>query len=223
MSANDLWVMRIISDERGFMMIRGDAPHEENLLTIARYFGEPMVHDGKRSSEIFDKKEAGSSIADTRGAVPWHTERIYTPYPPAGIVLGCEEPPATGGRTLLLEGELAANTLLKEYRRLHEVVFRYTKGIQRGTWPLILHDPVGGNHILSYRQGDHQHIELVNGPPGVGKEDILELIDDVLGSLQPTYAHEWQKNDILVIDNYSMLHAREAYTGDRKLRRVFIS
>jgi alpha-ketoglutarate-dependent taurine dioxygenase len=45
----------------------------------------------------------------------------------------------------------------------------------------------------------------------------FETIEAILEDEQYTYYHSWSKGDLLLFDNYYVMHGREAYTGERDL------
>lgn len=51
------------------------------------------------------------------------------------------------------------------------------------------------------------------------KDWILETINEMQG-IETTYTHNWQLNDLMVYDNWSTMHYRDAFQGKRKLKRV---
>jgi alpha-ketoglutarate-dependent taurine dioxygenase len=45
----------------------------------------------------------------------------------------------------------------------------------------------------------------------------FEELEKILESDKYTYYHDWSKGDLLLFDNYYVMHGREAYTGERDL------
>ena len=70
---------------------------------------------------------------------------------------------------------------------------------------------------------------LLNHPgfafDGVAKEETAGLINELrqaLYSKENFYAHAWQTGDMVLSDNYTLLHGRESFTSNapRHLRRA---
>lgn len=191
------------------------------MVEIAQLLGTPLIE-----KDVRFVAHDHPNVALTRDAVPWHTEKVYTNSPPAYLLLGCGQNNATGGRTLLLDGERAANTLRTRDPDIQEVVLRYSKDDVSGSWPLIQRHPRTKKPVLWYRQ-DHperrSHMTAIHLPPSWPLEGIIKLVDETLQAIGPTYVHAWTPGDVVVIDNYRMLHAREAYTGERTLKRILVT
>ncbi|PPQ79921.1 hypothetical protein CVT24_003765 [Panaeolus cyanescens] len=97
--------------------------------------------------------------------------------------------------------------------------------------PLVVQHPVTNKPCLRY----HEHwpqmrtkfetmevaIEGVNEKEEV---EIRNIIDTLLYDRRVTYWHSWEKGDLVVNDNISMLHTRTAFTGgsSRELWRIHI-
>ena len=71
--------------------------------------------------------------------------------------------------------------------------------------------------------------DFINHPlfnlEGIPKEktnDFIKEINDLLYSPKNLYAHHWKAGDIVIADNYTLLHGRESFTSGsaRHLRRV---
>ena len=56
-------------------------------------------------------------------------------------------------------------------------------------------------------------------------EDIQRQLKAALYDPGAYYAHTWEKNDIVIADNFTLLHGREAYAADafRHLQRVHVN
>lgn len=206
---------------RGFIAQKNYGTSDESLDCYMRCFGEPVPLERGNIGEVSYEPNS-TKVALTRGHVPWHTERINTTRPPSHLMLACIEPPASGGRTLLHDGIAAAHAVLAEDPRLAEVVLRYRKEDEEVEWPLIVEHPFRKEPVLWFRQehGQPFHSSLAHGPKGMDIHEVHERMDGILARLPVRYAHHWKAGDVLVLDNSCMLHAREAYTGDRKLKRL---
>jgi len=47
--------------------------------------------------------------------------------------------------------------------------------------------------------------------------EYFEQLEKILESPKYTYYHNWQKGDLILFDNYYVMHGREAYSGERNL------
>ena len=98
--------------------------------------------------------------------------------------------------------------------------------------PVITRHPRRDFSVIRYNEPpSEENGHFVNPPTleftGVGAEELVEFHRSLKESLYaPTnyYAHEWRTGDIVVSDNFSLLHGREAFVSrsPRHLRRVHV-
>ncbi|KAK3689021.1 Pyoverdine/dityrosine biosynthesis protein-domain-containing protein [Podospora appendiculata] len=95
--------------------------------------------------------------------------------------------------------------------------------------PLVVSHPATGKPCLRYHEPwpqsktDFEPMEVaVRGSDGVNGVDVCKVIDALLYDRRVTYWHAWQKGDLLVSDNVSMMHTRTEFVGgsDRELWRI---
>lgn len=96
--------------------------------------------------------------------------------------------------------------------------------------PIITKHPLRNFLVIRYNE---PHFEkkgkLLNIPnlqfTGIEVKDLEKFhssLIDVLYNSKNFYAHEWQDNDVLIADNFSLLHGREEFVSHtpRHLQRV---
>ena len=66
--------------------------------------------------------------------------------------------------------------------------------------------------------------QALRAMPRMMKKATSQTLRDALHDPHNCYAHFWQAGDVVVADNYTLLHGREAYAGGcgRHLRRVHV-
>lgn len=161
-----------------------------------------------------------SSALDNK-RIPWHNEQLYSTTPPSFVCLICRQI-GDGGRTLLLDAADAA-VRLTEIRALEGVVLRHRKRERSATHALICRHPTTGVRVLSYREGRSEDLAITAAPRGVEKHWLRGYVTSSLQLMHDSvYAHSWTPGEVLIIDNYRCLHAREAYTGERQMERILL-
>jgi alpha-ketoglutarate-dependent taurine dioxygenase len=84
---------------------------------------------------------------------------------------------------------------------------------------------------MRYQESVPDNIDYLNRPrvqfhdvPAECVAEIEQTLRDALHDPHNCYAHFWQAGDVVVADNYTLLHGREAYAGGcgRHLRRVHV-
>lgn len=183
-----------------------------DLKTIANQLGKII-----QRNEVKAISPVHWNPACTTQRVPWHTEGMYLPNLPSYLVFGCVNPGESGGKTLLLDGEKVLTDVLRAFPSLENVQLEYRKENNMGRWPVKGVHPRRQTHTLWFRD-DPTNTRVM----GENENTVSAKINAVLASLPPTYAHAWKEGDILVVDNHRMLHAREAYRGNRLLQRIIV-
>ncbi|MBA2471035.1 MAG: TauD/TfdA family dioxygenase [Pseudonocardiales bacterium] len=99
------------------------------------------------------------------------------------------------------------------------------------TSPLVVEHPDCGFPTLRYLEPASDNIDYLNRPmvefhdvPAEYVAEIEQTLRDALHDPHHCYAHSWQAGDVVVADNYTLLHGREPYASrcGRHLRRVHI-
>ena len=144
-----------------------------------------------------------------------------------------------GGRTTFSNTVLALEFASPKTRELwSRVTGTYQRKMEfynsKTVSPIITQHPYKGYPVIRYNEphDDEKHGHFINHPDlefsGIGKNKLKEFhesLQDALHSEQCFYAHEWETGDIVVSDNFTLLHGREAFTSrsPRHLRRIHVS
>jgi alpha-ketoglutarate-dependent taurine dioxygenase len=160
----------------------------------------------------------------TRSKVPFHNDGVYRRVPPCYLMLYCQAPGSRGGDTLLARGDALARRLDRKTRNLlGRLRVRYTLGLSSASRRLLLKHPRDGTPVIFFGDpGLAENYRLA----ALGKtriEDTIAALRTALGEPRALcHRQRWQRHDLLIIDNYKVLHARTAYEGNRVLKRVEI-
>src|SRR5262245_11811430 len=174
---------------------------------------------GKINSLVRDPAKRNYLYTDR--AVPFHWDGAFAARVPRYIVFQCLEAPSTGGETLFTDGvklleETPGDTI--EVWRNVRITYSTEKIVHYGahfTSPLIARHPVTGEEVLRFAEPVHD----LNPVTLQGASDAL--IADLSRRLHArAYAHRWRPNQILIADNFAVLHGRNAFEGHRHLQRV---
>lgn len=166
----------------------------------------------------------------TYGRIPWHTDLAFQAVPNAGALLNMVDKAAMGGGTAWLDTALAYQALDEELKqRIHGVEARFEfcadlSGMKFGNpggtrvgeskasfpdyppiaRPIVWRHPVTGAPVLNVCPLNIRGI--VGMEEAEGDALIRALIEAVV---QPRfiYEHDWQEGDVILWDNYRMMHA----------------
>ncbi|MGC5841706.1 TauD/TfdA family dioxygenase [Mesorhizobium abyssinicae] len=145
------------------------------------------------------------------GQLPFHAELSHRSKPCRYLVLGCVDPGTSISATLLIDWHRLGLTE-QEVELLESAPVLVRTG-RRSFYSTML------PRSHEYLRFDPGCIQAVDARGNVA----LSILEERIGSAMP-YRHDWRKGDILLIDNWRVLHGREAteMNTNRKLARVLI-
>jgi alpha-ketoglutarate-dependent taurine dioxygenase len=161
----------------------------------------------------------------TNSAVPLHNDGMFRWEPPRYVLLYCEMPGSRGGLTFFARGDRVAAMLDPRTRRILEVYsFRIQLGSLVARRRALQEHPRDGMPVLMLGDPSLATNFKVSIGGGIQADRILGVLRAILGDRRVVcYRHRWKRHDLLVFDNYKVLHGRTRYTGQRVLKRVEIS
>lgn len=190
---------------------------------------------------------------DRAGWLGWHWDQAFMPTIVRGAVLRMNHPAQTMGRTGFIDAIAAYNRLpdaLKERLEGLEIVYQFNPDFTSGQFgfpqdirklpkknknasghnadfppvvhPLVIRQPETGREVLKLSPMHSRYIR------GMERSESDALLTEVAKHLvDPAYAyfHDWQANDMLVWDNWRMIHSAEGVPLDckRSARRTTIA
>lgn len=215
---------------KGFVHLRNEQPAAaSDLLALAESFG-PLLTTDRHTPDHPAIQIIGETGLFGDQDLPWHNDFSYGEGEFVGTLLSNRE----GGHlatTRFVDMEVAAATLPDEEReRLRGLTGHYflpaammsdfyTEGQERqmkrarSKRPLVFDHPATGRPVLYFSPGT---LRRVTG----GDVDIQALLQHCE---KHAFEHHWQPGDILLYDNYRMMHARGPFQGQRTLWRIQFS
>lgn len=212
---------------RGFAPLAGDA-----FPRFCEPFGEVLEWDFGAVNDLVVHEEARNYLY-TNHAVPFHWDGAFVNTSPHYIFFQCDLAPGPddGGETLFCDTTRVLDHASVEQRKLWEqIVITYSteKIVHYGgtfTSPMIAEHPFNQTPVLRYAEPvvDINPVSLVI--EGIAEKDQSEFIEDMGQRLRDDrcyYSHQWLAGDVVVADNYTLLHARQAFRSGslRHIRRV---
>lgn len=188
--------------------------------------------------DVKEHPDATDHIFDHSG-VPLHWDGMYKPTIPEFQLFNCLHAPAEdeGGRTTFLDTEaLLAHTPQEVIERWRDVsvTYRIRQVVHYGGQvcsSLLVEHPRTGKPVLRYNEPAQEDERFLNRHAlqyhGIEPDQVRAFEQDLQARLHDPrfyYGHAWQQNDVVIADNFSLLHGREAFTARsaRHLQRVHI-
>jgi alpha-ketoglutarate-dependent taurine dioxygenase len=209
-TAFDLDELLLDLDVRGYGIVRAE-PDQESMTVAAARFG---AHVGAGWM--------GVRLLEAHGSADWlprHTEQLDDPEPLRYFALGCLEAAARGGATCLYDGRIAAQALLDSQPGLAQVRITYSTEWRptAATHPLVVNDPQHGA-VLRFRSSLKTNVVRGPLPSSLSEAGMYAEVEAAL-SAAVAVVHRWRPGDLLIVDNWAMIHAREPFNGTRRMVR----
>lgn len=237
LDTNDLrelvWNERLIV-LRGFRTFDGS----EQFSDYCERWGQISVWPFGKILELVEQNNPEDHIFDNN-YVPLHWDGMYRPQVPEFQIFHCVQAPrqGQGGRTTFSNTTLALENAPAHTRALWEkVTGSYERKMEfynsKTVSPVIDTHPLRGFPVIRYNEPPLKGFGNFLNPPtldftGANEEEITEFhnsLREALYSPKNFYAHEWSEGDLVVADNFSLLHGRESFEtkAPRHLRRVHV-
>jgi hypothetical protein len=220
-AASDLEQLADPISERGWSLRESEGSHPDDIVQALVELGERLgTRVAARAGSLYEVIQPLSandahprSLSARYGlsTLPFHTELSHRPKPCRYLLLGCVDPGSPAAATLLLDWRTLGFSQ-DELAFLEETPVLVRTG-RRSFYSTIL---ARGGAFLRYDPGC---LEAVDDR---GRR-AMQLIHD-RAAAAPFDAHHWREGDILIIDNWRVLHGRspsDQWSG-RRLARILI-
>jgi taurine dioxygenase len=228
------------------LIFRNQKMTDDDLLSLSKHFGTldppPNQGAGRKSPPGYPDVYVVSNVLDEKGEpigalgdgeATWHTDMSYSPQPPDASMLYSLEIPATGGDTWFcsMKSALARmpRQLVERIENLdikHDGTFDSGGYVRKGMTasqdprtsvgtphPIIIEHPVSGERALYLGRRLNAYIM------GLEVVESERLLDEIWSYVEAAvYRHKWALGDLVLWDNRTTLHRRDAF--DPTARRV---
>jgi alpha-ketoglutarate-dependent taurine dioxygenase len=234
-------VLRTLAREHHLVLLRGFTGFADSADVVAwcEAWGKIMMWPFGPVLELIEAETPTDHIFDN-SYVPLHWDGMYTPHVPEFQIFTCVHAPGEGqgGRTTFCHTprvlENADSETVELWRRI-TVTYQIENVVHYGGKAvslLVVPHPVTGVPTIRYNEPPPaDDTTFLNRPShrfdGVEPDELATRLKELHGALYDErhfYAHSWEEGDIVIADNYTLLHGREAFThrSDRHIRRVHV-
>jgi alpha-ketoglutarate-dependent taurine dioxygenase len=199
-------------------------------------WGEISLWPFGKVLELVEHDDPQDHIFDSN-YVPLHWDGMYRPQVPEFQIFHCVKAPLSGkgGRTTFSHTALCLRNAGPDVRAVwNDVTGVYQRKMEfydsKTVSPIVTKHPRKDYHVTRYNEPPAKNDEGFLNHPGLeflGAGDVEELHRSLRQALYAPanfYAHEWHTGDVVIADNFTLLHGREAFESKspRHLRRVHV-
>ena len=218
-----------------YVLLRGFAAlSTDSLMQLARSLGKPLEWEFGAVNELVAKSDAKNYIYTT-AAVPFHWDGAFVGKIPRYILFSCEVAPPSdsGGETIFCDGAQVLRGAKPEQRTLWKsvsITYSTEKVVHYGgsfTSPMVVNHPDSGEETLRFAEPvsdlNPVSLDIPNLTPAQ-RDSLISEMAIMLRDPRFCAAHSWRAGDVLIADNFALLHGRNAFlhAALRHIRRVNI-
>jgi L-tyrosine isonitrile desaturase/decarboxylase len=237
----DIENLRTLFGQEQLLLLRGFDTFQktDDFSNYCERWGEVSIWPFGKVLELIEQENPKDHIFDNQ-YVPLHWDGMYRPQVPEYQIFHCVKAPllGQGGRTTFSNTLLALKSASAEEKALwNKVTGTYKRKMEfydsKTVSPIITKHPQKNVSVIRYNEPPSQTKGHFVNPPdlkfnGANHEELKLFhrgLEKALYSPENFYAHEWQNGDIVIADNFSLLHGREGFTSKspRHLQRVHVS
>jgi L-tyrosine isonitrile desaturase/decarboxylase len=236
-SITDIPVERLMrwTEESRVLVLRGFPPlGKQELADYCRLWGEVLRWG---DDEVIDLiiQDNPKNYLFASGDVPFHWDGAFVEADPRFFIFQCLDAAAdAGGETVFCDTTAVYRDADEDLRRRWAgitITYETEKLAHYGgqvSEKLIGQHPSTGMPILRFAEPldpatyKNPVFVTVDGIAQEDADDFLAMMSELVHRPQYCYAHAWEPGDIVIADNLSLIHGRNAFTGptSRHLQRV---
>jgi alpha-ketoglutarate-dependent taurine dioxygenase len=219
---------------RGFQTFQ----NADGFSDYCERWGEVSLWPFGKVLELIEQENPEDHIFDN-SYMPLHWDGMYRPQVPEYQIFHCVKAPLAGqgGATTFSNTILALQSAPAETKELWtKVTGTYKRKMEfynsKTVSPIITKHPYRDVSVIRYSEPHFEHKgDFVNPPDvefsGIEQKQLNEFhqsLGKALYSQDCFYAHEWQTGDVVIADNFSLLHGRAEFVSrsPRHIQRVHV-
>ncbi len=234
----DIMKLREKFKEEHLLALRGFKTFEnsDDFSNYCENWGEVSLWPFGKVLELIEQEKPKDHIFDN-SYVPLHWDGMYRKQVPEIQIFHCVSAPQKnqGGRTTFSHTPMVLSQLEEEqFKSWENVIGVYKRKMEfydsKTIAPLITKHPERNFSVIRYCELPLENDKsFLNHPnfefKGIDQpKEFHQRLKKALYNPENFYAHEWQTGDIVISDNYTLLHGRESFISGtpRHLQRVQI-
>ena len=230
--------LRELFQQHHLVLLRGfeTFSNMDDFPNYCERWGEVSIWPFGKVLELIQQDDPKDHIFD-HSYVPMHWDGMYRPQVPEYQIFHCVKAPLAGqgGRTTFSNTVLALQHASAEQKeQWSKVTVNYKRKMEfydsKTVSPIIAKHPYRDFSVIRYNEPHfEENGELINPVgievTGIPSKDVREFhhgLKNALCDARNFYAHEWENGDVVITDNFTLLHGREQFVSKspRHIRRV---
>ena len=206
----------------------------EDSASLSRYaesWGELAKWPFGAVLELLESDVPEDHIFDN-SYVPLHWDGMYRSHIPEYQLFHCVKAPSKeqGGRTVFSNTILALGKLSKDELSLFQnITGNYHREMEfyhsRVVSPVITKHPYLNHNVIRFNEPHNDNKGKLINPVEMTfscEQKQIHRLEELLYGPDHLLAHHWEDGDLVIADNFSLLHGREAFESksSRHIRRV---
>ena len=211
---------------------------KEDMVKLSELFGITLSHIVNKYNQdgvivLSNKKDnEGNLIGADRSGMQWHSDGSFRKAPNRISILHGVECPPTGADTIFASTYASFDTLgkseiieLSKLQGIHDYSWYWSEyqkirppltALETLETPKVFH-PILRTHPVTGWNTLYVSECVTRGIKGMdektGRNRIIEL-SELMSQSEFTYAHKWEKGDLLIWDNASVIHKATEYDNN---------
>jgi L-tyrosine isonitrile desaturase/decarboxylase len=236
----DIDNLRKLFWQKQLIVLRGfdTFQNADDFSNYCECWGKVSIWPFGKVLELIEQEKPKDHIFDNN-YVPLHWDGMYRPQVPEYQIFHCVKAPLSrqGGRTTFSNTILVLKHASSEVKDLwNKVTGIYQRKMEfynsKTVSPIITRHPQKDLSVIRYNEPPSKYKGHFVNPPdlkftGVSPKALEAFHISLKKALYDPvnfYAHEWQTGDIVIADNFSLLHGREKFISKspRHIQRVHV-
>jgi len=221
-------VLRKLSDY-GFVLLKSCPCEKTSVASVAKNIGyiRETIFGGLWE---FEANETMADSAYTPKELRPHTDSTYSLDAPGLQILLCLEYNATGGESVIVDGFRVAQQLQQDnpilYSALGQIevtgTYKGDGAYLQASRPIFRHDSEGRIVQVTFNNYDRATTRLAE-PQMTQLYSGIRYLDCLFNSSEYQWRHQLRPGEMIVFDNWRLLHGRGAFQGKRKMAGAYIN